>query len=180
MSGWLYLIRNKDLYKIGITKNLKQRMQKLKPDKIVIKFYTSEYLKLERHLHYRYRKYRIPQTEYFRLKKIHLKELKKIISNLNYPYSLTLLIFARSLLLLCLVFFIVFIFISLKINELNIVLKDSLYFMEGISIGLCITSLFVNSGRYFSLCNEVKFRTTKIISNLLFFFFFRIANIVIG
>ena len=27
MSGWLYLIKNKDLYKIGITKNLENRMR---------------------------------------------------------------------------------------------------------------------------------------------------------
>ena len=67
MSGWLYLIRNRDLYKIGITKNFDKRMRQLKPDKVVSKLYTCEFVKLERELHLRYKKYRIPQTEYFML-----------------------------------------------------------------------------------------------------------------
>ena len=35
MNGFVYLIRNKDLYKIGITQNLDQRMSQLKPDEII-------------------------------------------------------------------------------------------------------------------------------------------------
>ena len=61
MRGWLYIIRNKDIYKIGITRKFKTRMKKLKPDSIIIKFYTSDYLKLEKVLHNRYKKFRIPQ-----------------------------------------------------------------------------------------------------------------------
>ena len=38
MSGWLYLIRNRDLYKIGITKNFDSRMRQLNPDNIVMMF----------------------------------------------------------------------------------------------------------------------------------------------
>ena len=87
MSGWLYLIRNRDLYKIGITKNFENRMRQLKPDNIVAKLYTRDFVKLERELHSRYKKFRIPQTEYFRLKNNHLKEIKQRISNLNYPIS---------------------------------------------------------------------------------------------
>ena len=77
MSGWLYLIRNRDLYKIGITKNFENRMRQLKPDNVVAKFYTADFVKLERELHNRYKKLRIPQTEYFRLEKSHIKEIKK-------------------------------------------------------------------------------------------------------
>ena len=73
MSGWLYLIRNRDLYKIGITKNFENRMRQLKPDNIVAKFYTADFVKLERELHNTYKKLRIPQTEYFRLKNFILK-----------------------------------------------------------------------------------------------------------
>ena len=73
MSGWLYLIRNRDLYKIGITKNFENRMRQLKPDNVVAKFYTPDFMKLERELHNRYKKFRIPQTEYFRLKNYQLK-----------------------------------------------------------------------------------------------------------
>ena len=45
MSGWLYLIRNRDLYKIGITKNFDNRMRQLKPDKVIAKIYTRDFIK---------------------------------------------------------------------------------------------------------------------------------------
>jgi len=99
MSGWLYLIRNRDLYKIGITKNFENRMRQLKPDNVVAKFYTADFVKLERELHNRYKKYRIPQTEYFRLENSHIKEIKKRIYILNYPLSLTFGICIKSILL---------------------------------------------------------------------------------
>ena len=51
MSGWVYLIRNKDLYKIGITQNLEQRMKQLKPDEIVSTLETENYEQLEKNLH---------------------------------------------------------------------------------------------------------------------------------
>ena len=178
MSGWLYLIRNKDLYKIGITKNFENRMQKLKPDSIVLRFYTNDYIILEKYLHNRYKKFRIPQTEYFRLKKIHLKEIKKIISEIDYPISINLDIFIRSLLLLCLIFFFVCIFTSLKINELNLVFIKSLYVMERISIALSIFYLFRNSRKNLSFWNELKFRTLRLIVFILFSFIFRIANVI--
>ncbi len=175
MSGWLYLIRNKDLYKIGITKNFKSRMQKLKPDSIIIKFYTSEYIKLEKQLHSRYKKFRIPQTEYFRLKSNHLKEIKNIISKFDISNSIKLIIFIKSLILLCFIFFFIFIFLSLNINELNIVLFKSLFLMERISIGLSMISLFVNSGKYVIWTNELKFRFTRLIFFFLFSLCFRTA-----
>ena len=50
MSGWLYLIKNRDLYKIGVTKNLENRMRQLKPDRVIAKLYTNDYEKLEREL----------------------------------------------------------------------------------------------------------------------------------
>ena len=43
MSGFVYLIRNKDLYKIGITQNLEQRMKALKPDEILSTMKTENY-----------------------------------------------------------------------------------------------------------------------------------------
>ena len=84
MSGWLYLIRNRDLYKIGITKNFENRMRQLKPDNVVAKFYTADFVKLERELHNRYKKFRIPQTEYFRLEQHHLPYLLKLSVLLTY------------------------------------------------------------------------------------------------
>ena len=112
MRGWLYLIRNRDIYKIGITKNIDIRMRQLKPDNVVAKLYTGDYMKLERELHYRYKKFRIPQTEYFRLENHHVKEIKQRISKHSYPISKILWIFIKSLFFILLLFFLVLIFIS--------------------------------------------------------------------
>ena len=67
MSGWVYLIKNGDLYKIGITKNIDKRMRQLKPDYVVAKLYSCQFRELEREFHKRYKNVRIPQTEYFSL-----------------------------------------------------------------------------------------------------------------
>ena len=67
MNGFVYLIRNKDLYKIGITQNLDQSMSQLKPNEIISVLKTENYEQIEKDLHQRYKEVRIPQTEYFRL-----------------------------------------------------------------------------------------------------------------
>ena len=178
MSGWLYLIRNRDLYKIGITKNFVNRMRQLKPDNVIAKLYTSDFVKLERELHYRYKKYRIPQTEYFRLKSHHLKEIKQIISNLNYPMSITLGIFIKTVLLLLFIFFLILVFISLNINDLNIALFKSLLWIERISFGIAFIYLFTCSGKYLSFRNELKYRSTRFIIFILFSILFRLAALI--
>ena len=177
MSGWLYLIRNRDLYKIGITKNFDNRMRQLKPDNIVAKLYTSDFMKLERELHNRYKKFRIPQTEYFRLEKYHLKEIKHRISKLDYPISITLGIFIKSFLLLLLLFFLILLFISLNINDLNVAIFTSLLWIERISLGLAFISIFVHSGKYLNFWNEFKYRTSRLIIFILFSFLFRLFTI---
>ena len=177
MSGWLYLIRNRDLYKIGITKNLDNRMRQLKPDNVVAKFYTDDFVKLERELHNRYKKLRIPQTEYFRLKNSHIKEIKQRISILNYPLSLTFGICIKSILLLLFTFFLTLVVISLYINDLNMAISLSLFWIERISFGLAFISLFVYSGKYLSFWNELKYRSTRLIIFLFFSFLFRVAAI---
>ena len=163
MSGWLYLIRNKDLYKIGITKNFESRMRQLKPDKVVAKLYTSDFLKLERELHIRYKKFRIPQTEYFRLNNYHLNEIRQRISKLDYPITIILEIFIKSLFLLLFIFLLIFLFISLSINDFNIAMINSLLLIERISLGLAFISLFAHSGKYFGFWNELKYRTSSLI-----------------
>ncbi len=67
--GYVYLIRNKDLYKIGVSQNLERRMKKLKPDEIIKTLDTNDFEKLEKKLHKKFKEVRIPQTEYFRLSK---------------------------------------------------------------------------------------------------------------
>ena len=135
MSGWLYLIRNRDLYKIGITKNFENRMRQLKPDLVVAKLYSNDFLKLERELHKRYKKFRIPQTEYFRLDDYHLKEIKQRISKFDYPMIINFRIFVKSLIFILLTFFLIFIFISLNNNDINIIIIKSISWMETILFG---------------------------------------------
>ena len=77
MSGHIYLIKNKDLYKIGVTKDFKRRMKVLKPDEILKVLKIDSYKAIEKKLHKRYKDSRIPQTEYFRLNKSQLANCKK-------------------------------------------------------------------------------------------------------
>ena len=87
MKGYIYLIRNKDLYKIGITKDINKRMKVLKPDEIIKVFKTRRYKELEKELHKRYQTLRIPQTEYFRLSKSMAKVCKNELNNYSYRRS---------------------------------------------------------------------------------------------
>ena len=43
-----------------LTKNIENRMRQVKPDNVFAKFYTAVFIKLERDLHDRYKKFRIP------------------------------------------------------------------------------------------------------------------------
>jgi len=175
MSGWLYLIRNRDLYKIGITKNFENRMRQLKPERVVAKLYTADFVKLEKELHNRYKNLRIPQTEYFRLHDSHIKEIKQRISILNYPLILTFGICIKSILLLLFIFFLTLLVISLYINDFNMAISKSFFWIERISFGLAFISLFVNSGKYLSFWNELKYRSTRLIIFILFSLLFRLV-----
>ena len=179
MSGWLYLIRNRDLYKIGITKNFENRMRQLKPDNVIAKLYSNDFLKLERELHKRYKKFRIPQTEYFRLDDYHLKEIKQRISKLDYPMIINFRIFVKSLIFILLTFFLIFIFISLNNNDINIIIIKSISWMEKILFGISFISLFLHSGKYLSFLNELKFRFSRFIIFMIFGFFFKLASVFI-
>ena len=176
MGGWLYLIRNRDLYKIGITRNFENRMRQLKPDNVVAKLYTSDFIKLERELHHRYKNFRIPQTEYFRLEKEHIKEIEQRLSNINYPFTITLLIFIKSCLFLVLTFLFVFISLYLNINDLNNVLLSSILWMERLSICYSFFSVFLHSGYYFNFTNELRYRFSRLVVFLMFAFLFTIAS----
>jgi len=49
--GFLYFVRNAELYKIGITDNLLRRLKELRPDEILSAVRCSNYKALERELH---------------------------------------------------------------------------------------------------------------------------------
>ncbi len=76
-SGFVYLIRNQDIFKIGITENLLNRMSQLEPDEIIDVIKCSNFKELERDLHRDFKEFRIPQTEYFRLNQNQLQEVSK-------------------------------------------------------------------------------------------------------
>ena len=175
MSGWLYLIRNRDLYKIGITKNFETRMQQLKPDSVITKLYSRDFIKLERELHNRYKKYRLPQTEYFRLNVNHIKEIKQRLSTLEFPISMILEIFLKSLLLTILIFTFMVMIISLSVNELDLIIIESLSWMERLLFGLSFISLLFHSGKYLCFFSELKYRVSRLIIYIVFAYLFRIV-----
>ena len=74
-KGFVYFIRNKDIFKIGITDNLLRRFNQLKPDEVLNVVRCSNYETLEKDLHKKFKENRIPQTEYFRLDKNQIEEV---------------------------------------------------------------------------------------------------------
>ena len=74
-KGFVYLIRNDDIYKIGITDNLLRRFNQLKPDEVLNVVRCSNFESLEKELHKKFKEYRIPQTEYFRLNKNQIEQV---------------------------------------------------------------------------------------------------------
>ena len=79
--GFVYFIRNKDIYKIGITQNMLQRMEQLKPDELLDSIRCSNYKQLEREIHSQFKGCRIPQTEYFRLDKEEINQIHQILKD---------------------------------------------------------------------------------------------------
>ena len=76
-EGFVYLIRNQDIYKIGITENLLNRMSQLEPDEIIDTIKCSNFREVEKDLHREYKDFRIPQTEYFRLDERQVLEVSR-------------------------------------------------------------------------------------------------------
>ncbi len=79
--GFVYFIRNKDIHKIGITQNMLQRMEQLKPDELLDMVRCSNYKELEREIHNKFKGCRIPQTEYFRLEKEEIAEIHQLLKD---------------------------------------------------------------------------------------------------
>ena len=81
-EGFVYLIRNQDIYKIGITENLLNRMSQLEPDEIIDTIKCSNFREVEKDLHREYKDYRIPQTEYFRLTEKQVLEVSRKLKSM--------------------------------------------------------------------------------------------------
>mgnify|MGYP001603448730 CR=1 FL=1 len=77
--GFVYLVRNGGLYKIGITTNLKRRLSELNPDEVVNTVKREDYAEVEKKIHKAFKRLRIPQTEYFRLTAAELAEVEALM-----------------------------------------------------------------------------------------------------
>lgn len=80
--GFVYFIRNKDLYKIGITTDMLRRMAELKPDELLNMVRCSNYFDVETTIHRKFNKERLPQTEYFRLSPEQIEKVHQMMLNL--------------------------------------------------------------------------------------------------
>ena len=89
MSGFVYLMKNGDLYKLGCTTNLKSEASKMKPGIIISSFKTNDPKSFEVRLLRLYKKKRIPDTNYFRLSESEVTNCKKHLEGKsNFPKSL--------------------------------------------------------------------------------------------
>lgn len=77
--GFVYFVRNKDLYKIGKTNNMLRRMKQLKADELLDSVRCSNYHQLERQVQAQFKAVRIPQTEYYRLNKEQINKVYELL-----------------------------------------------------------------------------------------------------
>ena len=89
MSGFVYLMKNGDLYKLGSTNNLKSEAGKMKPGEIISSFETNDPKSFEVRLLRLYKKKRIPDTNYFRLSESEVNNcIKHLEGKSNLPKNL--------------------------------------------------------------------------------------------
>ena len=80
--GFVYFVRNGDLFKIGITENMLRRLSQLTPDELLNVVRCSNFRELERELHRRFKDVRLPQSEYFRLSDQQVQEVHRVMVEL--------------------------------------------------------------------------------------------------
>ncbi len=89
MSGFVYLIKNGDLYKLGSTTNLRSEASKMKPGEIISSFKTNDPKSFEVRLLRLYKRKRIPDTNYFRLSESEVDNcIKHLEGKSNLPKNL--------------------------------------------------------------------------------------------
>ena len=81
-TGFVYFVRNGDLFKIGITENMLRRMNQLTPEELLNVVRCSNFQEVERELHRRFKDVRLPQTEYFRLSDQQVQEVHQLMVKL--------------------------------------------------------------------------------------------------
>ena len=147
MSGYVYLIRVGDLYRIDKTNNLQKKIKQLNPDELLYSILTKEPETLKARLLRKYKYQRIPETGYLKLSNRQLSDCKKQFElKGNLPHTLdaevSISLFA-SFLLFGLTF--------LLFNYLNIGFIDSLgyAFIFG-SLPMLILFITGSFGGYFA------------------------------
>ena len=80
--GFVYFVRNDEIYKFGITDNLLRRLKELKPDEILNSVRCSNYQEIEKKMHAHFKEKRIPRTEYFRLDVAEVEEAHWLMTDL--------------------------------------------------------------------------------------------------
>lgn len=80
--GFVYFVRNSDIYKIGIAQNMRRRMRELNPDEFLDCVRCSNFKEVERQLHARFKNVRIPQSEYFRLNRAQIQQVHTLMREL--------------------------------------------------------------------------------------------------
>ena len=78
-KGFVYFIRNQDLYKIGITQNLLRRLNQLNTNEVLDVVRCSNFKELEKELHIKFSDTRTPQKEYFRLTQTQIEVVHQLI-----------------------------------------------------------------------------------------------------
>ena len=118
MSGYVYLIRVGDLYRIDKTDNLDKKIKKLNPDELLFSILTKEPETLKARLLRKYRYQRIPETGYLRLSKRQLSDCKRqfeLRGNLPHTLDAEVSISLFASLILFVFSFLFFIFINLGV-----------------------------------------------------------------
>ena len=147
MSGYVYLIRVGDLYRIGKTNNLDRKIKRLKPDELLTSIMTKEPETLEARLLRKYKTQRVPETGYLKLSKRQIKDCKKQFElKGNIPHTLdaevSIALFAS---------FLLFFVNAFILNYFNFgFLKTISYSLSTASLPMFILSLTGSFGGYFS------------------------------
>ena len=147
MSGYVYLIRIGDLYRIGKADNLEKKIKKLKPDELLSSILTKEPETLEARLLRKFKSQRIPETGYLKLSKRQLTECKlQFELKGNVPHTLeaevSITLFAS---------FILFSIFFLFLNYFNLgFLTSAAYSFSISSIPMLILFITGSFGGYFA------------------------------
>ena len=147
MSGYVYLIRVGNLYRIGKTENLDKKINKLKPDELISSILTKEPETLEARLLRKYKSQRIPETGYLNLSQKQLKEcIRQFELKGNLPHTLdaevSITLFAS---------FLLFSISSISLSYFNLDLLNAFAYSFAISsIPMIILFITGSFGGYFA------------------------------